>query len=160
MIKIHLGISVIASFTNTWEFAIHLSWLVLHVSVVDPVYDLWHYPLIMYHWDTSSCLMPHPRLPVLYPNEKVSLNLADLLSSMLFDRENVYTRMHSVPTRTVRSSSHVYPSMHWAGAVYPRMHWAGCVYPRMHWAGGVCRGVCPGCVCVSQHALGQTPPYE
>ena len=43
--------------------------------------------------------------------------------------------------RTVRSSSHLYPSMHWAGV---------CVYPSMHWAGGVCipartgqEGVCP-----------------
>ena len=34
------------------------------------------------------------------------------------------TRMHSSRMRTVRSSSHVYPRMHWAGGVYPRMHWA------------------------------------
>ena len=35
----------------------------------------------------------------------------------------VVTRMHSSMMRTIRSSSHVYPSKHWA--VYPRMHWAG-----------------------------------
>ena len=50
--------------------------------------------------------------------------------------------MHSSRMRTVRSSSHVYLSMHWAGGVYLRMHWAeGClpggvsawgVYPSMH----------------------------
>ena len=40
------------------------------------------------------------------------------------------TRMNSSRMRTIRSSSHVYPSMHWAGGVYPSMHWAG--------------GVCPG----------------
>ena len=57
--------------------------------------------------------------------------------------------MHSSRMLTVRSRSHVYPSMHWAAGVCP---------------GGVCRGrgggVCPGGVClggVSQHALRQTP---
>ena len=45
--------------------------------------------------------------------------------------------MHSSRMRTVCSSSHVYPSMHWAGGcVYPSMHWAGGVY-----LGGVCLGV-------------------
>ena len=47
------------------------------------------------------------------------------------------TRMHSSRMRTIRSSSHVYPSMHWAGCVYPSMHWVGGVcpgmYPSMHW---------------------------
>ena len=33
------------------------------------------------------------------------------------------TRMHSSRMRTVRSRSHVYPSIHWAGGVYPRVHW-------------------------------------
>ena len=66
---------------------------------------------------------------------------------------------------TVRSSSHVYPSMHWAGGctpkctgqrdVYPRMHWPGGVYPSMHWA-GECIPKCTGQGwCVSQIALGR-----
>ena len=64
-------------------------------------------------------------------------------------------RIHSSRMRPICSSSHVYPSMHWAGWVYPRMHWTeggcipactgiggsawrgclprGCVYPSMHW---------------------------
>ena len=49
-------------------------------------------------------------------------------------------RMHSSRMCTVRSSSHVYPSMHCAGV---------CVYPSMHWAGGGLSswGVCPdGCL--------------
>ena len=54
------------------------------------------------------------------------------------------TRMHSSRMRTVRSSSHVYPNVRWAGGS----------------ARGVCtrgwQGVCPG-GCVSQHALRQTP---
>ena len=89
--------------------------------------------------------------------------------------------------RIARSSSHIYPSMHWAGV--------GCVYPNMHWAwgclpGGSAQGEClpggrgggistqevclpegclprgcllRGCVCpgcVSQHALRQTPPVN
>ena len=86
------------------------------------------------------------------------------------------TRMHSSRMRTIRSSSHVYPSMHWAGGVYPSMHWAGGVCPEGCLPGegvypGVC--VCPGGVClgrvpaqggvsarggVSHHALKQTPP--
>ena len=33
---------------------------------------------------------------------------------------NVETRMHSSRMRTVRSSSHVYLSMHWAGGCLPR----------------------------------------
>ena len=36
--------------------------------------------------------------------------------------------------RTVRSSSHVYPSMHWAGCV------CVCVYPSMHWEAGCLPG--------------------
>ena len=32
--------------------------------------------------------------------------------------------MHSRRMHTVRSSNHVYPSMHWAGGVYPSIHWA------------------------------------
>ena len=69
----------------------------------------------------------------------------------------INTRMHSSRMRTVRSSSHVYPSMHLAGGVYPSMrggvcpggvypsmHWAGCVYPSMQ--GGSAQGVCiPAC---------------
>ena len=47
--------------------------------------------------------------------------------------------------RTIHSSSHVYPIMHWARVcVYPSMHWAGGgVYPSIHWEGGGCllRGV-------------------
>ena len=91
---------------------------------------------------------------------------------------------HSSRMRTVRSSSHVYSSMHWAGGcipactgqgVYPSMHWVGGVSQRalgrgVSAQGGVCLGVSAqggclprGClprkggfVCVSQHALGQT----
>ena len=44
-------------------------------------------------------------------------------------------RKHSSRMCTVRSSSHVYPSMHCAGV---------CVYPSMHWAGGVCIPACTG----------------
>ena len=62
----------------------------------------------------------------------------------------VVTRMHSSRMRTVRSSSHVYPSMHWELCI-----------PACTGRGGVCLGgVCPGGVCpggVSQHALRQTP---
>ena len=63
------------------------------------------------------------------------------------------TRMHSssVPC-TVLSSSHVYPSMHWAGGevCVPKCTGQGDVYPSMHWAGCVCPGVCvPRGVCVS-----------
>ena len=62
------------------------------------------------------------------------------------------TIMHSSRMRSVRSSSHVYPSMHWAGECLPRGVFAQ-------------RGVYPGGTMsvrgggfVSQHALGQTPP--
>ena len=55
--------------------------------------------------------------------------------------------MHSSRLRTVHSSNHAYPSMHWAGGV--SQHALG-------------RGVSVqgGCLPreVSQHALGQTPP--
>ena len=60
--------------------------------------------------------------------------------------------------RTVRSSSHVYPSMQWG------MHWKGVsAGGRVSTQGGVClAGVCRGAVSaeegVSQHAVGQTTP--
>ena len=72
------------------------------------------------------------------------------------------TRMHSSRMPTVRSSSHVYPRMHWAGGwCIPACIDQGAVYPSMHWAGGVpARGVSARGVCVSQHTLRQTPPCE
>ena len=62
----------------------------------------------------------------------------------------INTRMHSSRMRTVRSSSHVYPSMHLAGGVYPSMQGGS--------AQGVCIPACRGGLprgCVSQHALGR-----
>ena len=53
------------------------------------------------------------------------------------------TRIHSGRMRTVRSSIHVYPSMHWKGGCIPACTGQG-VYLSMHWGEG----------CVSQHALG------
>ena len=87
--------------------------------------------------------------------------------------------MHSSRMRNVRSSSHVYPSMHWAlcipactgrgcvsqhalggvcisqhalGGGCVSQHALGTVYPSMHWA--LCIPACTGRGCVSQHALG------
>ena len=67
--------------------------------------------------------------------------LSTILIATIEDVNLSRTRMHSSRMRTVRSSSHVYPSIHY---VYPRMHWAegGCVYPRMHWAGVSPQGWC------------------
>ena len=46
--------------------------------------------------------------------------------------------MHSSRMRTVRSSSHVYPNMHWAGGcVSQNALGRGGVYPSMHLAGVV-----------------------
>ena len=88
-------------------------------------------------------------------------------------KKNKKTSMHSSRMRTVRSSSHVYPSIPSTGGMYPSMHWAGGVsqhalgrgcIPACTGQGGVYpkgvsshRDVCPG-GCVSQHALRQTPP--
>ena len=68
--------------------------------------------------------------------------------------------MYSSRMQTVHSSSHVYPSMHWAGGCLPRgvfAHWED--LPRVVSAqGDVCPRVCLPGGCVSKHALGQTPP--
>ena len=59
-------------------------------------------------------------------------------SNQIYCSDSTETRMHSSRMRTVRSSSHVYPSMHWAAGCV-------CVYPRMHCAGGCLPGgICPG----------------
>ena len=72
-----------------------------------------------------------------------------------FFQRTFSTRMHSSRMRTVGTSSHVYPSIHWAGVcVYPNMHLAGagmCVSQHALGRGGVCPGgggVCPGGWCL------------
>ena len=60
--------------------------------------------------------------------------------------------------RTVRSSSHVYPSMHWAGCVCVSQHALG---RGVSARGEGCLPGGEGCLpgsCVSQHALRQTTP--
>ena len=69
------------------------------------------------------------------------------------------TTMHSCKMRTVCSSSHVYPSMHWAGGCIPACTGQGGVcIPACTGAGGDAQGgVCQG-GSESQHALRQKPP--
>ena len=64
--------------------------------------------------------------------------------------------MHSSKMRTVRSSSHVYPSMYWVGrGVYPSMHWAGGVSQHALGEGCVSQHALGGGMCVSLHSLGR-----
>ena len=56
----------------------------------------------------------------------------------VFGKEIAKTRMHSRRMRTVRSSSHVYSSMHWAGGCIPE-----CTEQGMHHSGHWARGCLP-----------------